>query len=103
MKHALRQCEICGENRVRDYHHIVPKCLGGSDKSWNRVNLCPTDHRLVHKGLIVINGWDDLGYTHELNYKRVEAAQATPLIPKEIQHKKRVTRSKRVTANIRTA
>lgn len=29
-------------------HHIIPKCLGGSDKKWNRVSLTPEEHYVAH-------------------------------------------------------
>jgi predicted restriction endonuclease len=86
MRRALRECAICGERRVRDYHHIVPKCMGGSDKAFNRVNLCPTHHRLVHQGLITINGWLDLVYTSKLDWQHVDGATAKPLISKDVQY-----------------
>jgi len=96
VKRKQRRCEICDESRVRDYHHIVPKSMDGSDESWNRVNLCPNHHRLVHRGLIVINGWDDIGYKYKLNWYRVDSSEAKPLILKKTHHgsrqKKQVTR-----------
>lgn len=31
-----------------DYHHIVPKELGGSDKAHNRIYLCPNHHKSIY-------------------------------------------------------
>jgi hypothetical protein len=60
--------------------------MGGSDKAFNRVNLCPTHHRLVHQGLIIINGWLDLAYTYKLDWQHVDKTAAKLLIPKDIQY-----------------
>lgn len=38
-------------DRKKNYfetHHIVPKCLGGSDKKVNKVNLTAREHFLAH-------------------------------------------------------
>jgi predicted restriction endonuclease len=81
MKEHLHRCELCGIRGLRllDRHHIVPVSQGGSDKPWNRVNLCPNDHRRVHRGLIVIDGWESLGWTHILNVTIVDPKDAIPL------------------------
>jgi len=36
-------------------HHIIPRCLGGSDDRVNLVNLTPEEHYLAHQLLIKIN------------------------------------------------
>lgn len=43
-------CLVCGENRVLDNCHIIPKAISGSDESWNRMFLCPNHHRLFDNG-----------------------------------------------------
>ncbi len=35
-------------------HHIIPKCLGGTDSSDNLVNLTPREHFIIHKLLCLI-------------------------------------------------
>lgn len=46
------------KNRVlEDYtekHHIVPKCMGGSDEQENLVNLTPEEHYVAHQLLVKI-------------------------------------------------
>ena len=48
------------ENRVKyngvyyENHHIIPKCLGGSDKQYNRVLLTAREHFVCHKLLTYI-------------------------------------------------
>jgi hypothetical protein len=52
-------CEICksDEKFLLERHHINSKSLDGPDTDWNLVDLCVRCHRLVHNGLIVIEGW----------------------------------------------
>ncbi len=38
-----------------EVHHIVPRCLNGSDHSDNLVNLTPEEHYLAHLLLVKIN------------------------------------------------
>lgn len=47
-------CENCGFDvkEVLDIHHIIPKALGGSDESDNKVTLCANCHRMIHAGLL---------------------------------------------------
>lgn len=66
---ASKRCEICGESKAVDNHHIIHKSEGGSDYGLNRVWLCPNHHRMVHNGYLLINGWDDYGYKLKLNYE----------------------------------
>lgn len=39
-------------NGYVEYHHIVPKCLGGSDSSENLVPLTPEEHYVAHQLLV---------------------------------------------------
>jgi hypothetical protein len=39
-------------NGVFETHHIVPKCLGGSDDDANLVNLTPEEHYVAHQLLV---------------------------------------------------
>ena len=36
-------------------HHIIPKCIGGSDEEKNIVNLTPEEHYIAHQLLVKIN------------------------------------------------
>ena len=58
-----------GKNRVlesyKERHHIIPRCLGGTDEPENLVDLTPEEHYVAHQLLIKIyNG----------NYALVKAA-----------------------------
>ena len=39
-------CEICGESRVRELCHIIPRAEGGPDEEWNSLSLCKNHHKL---------------------------------------------------------
>jgi hypothetical protein len=56
-------CQICGENRVTDLCHIVPKVLGGSRKIDNVLLLCPTHHALVDRGMLTREEWDRIDWS----------------------------------------
>jgi predicted HTH domain antitoxin len=47
-----------GKNRVlssyKERHHIIPKCLGGSNSAENLVDLTPEEHYLAHQLLVKI-------------------------------------------------
>lgn len=34
---------------VTESHHIIPRCMGGSDRKSNRVNLTPEEHFVAHQ------------------------------------------------------
>ena len=38
----------------KEQHHIIPKCMGGSDSSKNLVYLTPEEHYLAHQLLVKI-------------------------------------------------
>ena len=47
-------------NEYGEKHHIVPKCLGGSNKKENLVKLTPEEHYVAHQLLVKIypnNNW----------------------------------------------
>ncbi len=38
-----------GSNLILERHHIIPKCLGGSDLLFNLVDLTPREHFIAHQ------------------------------------------------------
>lgn len=42
------KCLICGKNHIDDYHHVIPRHLGGSDHIDNLAGLCEDCHNKVH-------------------------------------------------------
>ena len=41
------KCLICGKKHIDEYHHIVPKSQGGTDRASNIVGLCEDCHRSI--------------------------------------------------------
>jgi hypothetical protein len=48
-ENRVKNIEICYEN-----HHILPKCLNGSEKKENKILLTPREHFVCHKLLLYI-------------------------------------------------
>ena len=48
-----------GKNRIIDCyteeHHIVPRCMGGTDEATNLVDLTPEEHYIAHQLLVKIH------------------------------------------------
>lgn len=42
-----------------ELHHILPKCLGGSDDESNLVRLTAREHFIIHKILVILNPNED--------------------------------------------
>ena len=50
------KCEICKSKLLTDTHHIQSKSKKGSNQLYNICELCPNCHRLVHDGIIILEG-----------------------------------------------
>ena len=50
LKLNLRECESCGEQIPLDKAHWKEHVKGGSNKSYNLLNLCPNCHRKLDRG-----------------------------------------------------
>ena len=68
-------CEICGEDRITHYCHIIPKCNGGPDHEENYISLCPTHHHLFDHSRLNKSEWEKIdlqkkmGAAHEYAVK----------------------------------
>ena len=49
-------CEICSIKIIINEHHIQSLSKKGNNKKWNKINICPNCHRLIHIGEIIIEG-----------------------------------------------
>ena len=48
-------CQCCGKKHVRlEVHHIIFRCMGGTDDERNLVTLCEKCHKLVHDGILIL-------------------------------------------------
>ena len=51
---AMYQCQmsdcnyVCGDVSQINFHHIVPKSMGGSDHKSNLIELCPNCHARIY-------------------------------------------------------
>jgi hypothetical protein len=64
------QSRILEESVYVEHHHVVPKCVGGSDNSSNLVALTPEEHMVAHLLLIKMRQYK----SHPNYYKLVFAA-----------------------------
>jgi len=62
---SISECRERGE-RYYESHHIIPKCLGGSNDAINKVLLTGREHFICHKLLVKI---------HPNNYKLIKALE----------------------------
>jgi len=52
----MNQCEICEKNEITEDHHIKSRAYGGTNSPKNKAKICSNCHKLVHYGLIIIEG-----------------------------------------------
>lgn len=50
-------CDICGDKIFLDCHHINGRKIKNPNHDSNLANICPSCHRSIHMGLIVIEKW----------------------------------------------
>jgi hypothetical protein len=53
-------------------HHINGRDIRNSESDWNIVYISPNTHRLVHEGIIIIEGWFNTSTGRELIWHKVE-------------------------------
>lgn len=56
-------CHVCGENRVIDTCHIIPRNIGGGSTIDNLLFLCPTHHGLLDRGMLSREEWDRIDWS----------------------------------------
>ena len=48
-------CQCCGKKHVRlEIHHIIFRCMGGTDDERNLITLCEKCHKLIHDGVLIL-------------------------------------------------
>ena len=48
-------CQCCGKKHVRlEVHHIIFRCMGGTDDEKNLITLCEKCHKAVHDGILIL-------------------------------------------------
>lgn len=63
---VYKGCEICGENRISHYCHIIPHSLGGPADYANYVYLCPVHHHLFDHNRLSKEEWKKLDFSNKL-------------------------------------
>jgi hypothetical protein len=76
-------CEVCGENRVVDVSHIIPRRLKGSERIDNVLFLCPTHHRLFDTCMLSEEEWNKIEWTRKSRKSQIYASKVF-----KIGHKK---------------
>ena len=56
-------CQVCGENRVTDICHIIPRNIGGNSTIDNLLFLCPTHHALLDRGMLRREEWNKIDWS----------------------------------------
>lgn len=72
-------CELCGDKRNLEVHHIIPVCCGGSDNIDNLIVVCGTCHaKLTPKRELIkvgINKVRAVDVIHRMAHRYYELAE----------------------------
>lgn len=60
---AEKQCEVCGDRRVLNIAHIIPRAAGGPDEGWNLMRLCANHHYLFDNMHLTADEWSSINWT----------------------------------------
>ena len=82
----LYECEICGDKLecVLEKHHINSKCYGGSDGQHNIANICSRCHKLVHNGLVILEGRFDTTSGNKVVWRKYNEQSVTNSIEPKV-------------------
>lgn len=70
------QCELCGDKRNLEVHHIVPVCCGGSNDVNNLIVVCGVCHsKLTPKRELTKIGKDYYRRIHAMKLRYYELAE----------------------------
>jgi len=65
-----RKCEVCGEDRITNWCHMLPSSEGGPSDPSNYVYLCPTHHHLFDHNRLAKEEWEKLDFSEKLKSVR---------------------------------
>jgi len=80
----VNYCEICNKNKLLETHHITSRSMGGNNKPYNLCQLCSNCHKLVHCGLIIIEGRFDCTSGNRLVWRKINEESITGFKDPEI-------------------
>jgi 5-methylcytosine-specific restriction endonuclease McrA len=55
-------CEVCGDDRVLNIAHIIPRAAGGPDEAWNLIRLCANHHYLFDNMKLNEQEWSSINW-----------------------------------------
>jgi len=83
-------CEICGEDRITNYCHIIPRSKGGPDSEENYFCLCPTHHHLFDHYRLYKEEWERLDFSRKMKASQEYAIKVRlPILERFWQEKER--------------
>lgn len=62
-KFSRHKCEVCGDTRVLNIAHIIPRADGGPDEEWNLMRLCANHHYLFDEHKLTEQEWACINWT----------------------------------------
>lgn len=57
-----KSCEVCGDTRVLNIAHIIPRAADGKDEEWNLMRLCANHHYLFDQGKLTEEEWNKIDW-----------------------------------------
>ena len=64
---AYKACEICGENRITHFCHIIPHSEGGPSDENNYLYLCPVHHHLFDHNRLSKEEWSKIDFSKKFS------------------------------------
>jgi len=84
-----RPCDICGEDRITHFCHIIPRSKGGVNDEKNYLYLCPLHHHLFDHHRLNKNEWDKIDFSKKMVGSREYADKVIlPILKKFWENKK---------------
>lgn len=56
-------CEVCGNDRVLNIAHIIPRADNGPDEAWNLMRLCANHHYLFDNSKLIQHEWNSIDWS----------------------------------------
>jgi HNH endonuclease len=75
-----RPCEVCGENRITHFCHIIPRSEGGPNDENNYLYLCPIHHHLFDHYRLNKDEWDKIDFSKKSESSQEYVKKVTLLI-----------------------
>ena len=72
-----QKCPICGQQEILVEHHLEGRDIPDANHPSNLCYICDNDHRKIHLGRIVIEGWFQTTNGKELLWHSVDEVSFT--------------------------